>query len=393
MTPAARVQTAIELLDSIITAARGQGAPADRILAQWFREHRFAGSKDRRAIRELVYAAIRACGPIPTSGRAAMLRLAEGDAQIAPLFDGSNYGPTPIGEGEPIAKGGIAHGWLVSLLGKSGVTGAAAAALLERAPLDVRINRLKMANGAPELPVEAESCAAPDALRFPTGTQVEQWPAFRSGEIEVQDAGSQLACLAVGAVPGETIIDLCAGAGGKTLGLAASMQNTGRLIACDTDRGRLSRLPARAEKAGASIVETRLLNPKQEFEALADLAGLADAVLVDAPCSGTGTWRRNPEARWRLTKAELEKVTQLQSYILDYAAKLVKPGGRIAFVTCSLLDEEGASQAEAFMARNKGWSADPAPLELGEERGQGIRLSPYQHGTDGFFVAILQRAC
>lgn len=390
MTPSARVQTAIELLDDIIAGVRGQGAPADRILATWFREHRFAGSKDRRAIRELVYSAIRACGPIPQTGRAAMLRLAETDEAIRPLFDGSKYGPPAIGDNEEPAKGGIAHGWLVSLLAGSDVKAAEAAALLDRAPLDLRINRLKVTGSTLKLPVETELNASPDGLRLPTGTHVEQWPEFRDGLIEVQDAGSQLACLAVGAKPGETVIDLCAGAGGKTLGLASAMANQGKIIACDTDRGRLSRLPQRAERAGATIVETRLLNPKQEMDALSDIAGTADAVFVDAPCSGTGTWRRSPDGRWRLTKAELAKVTELQSYILDYASKLVKPGGRITYVTCSLLDEEGGDQIARFLKRNADWTTQKVELPIGEERGAGIRLSPYQHGTDGFFIAMLR---
>jgi 16S rRNA (cytosine967-C5)-methyltransferase len=393
MTPAARVQTSIELLDDIIASARGHGAPADRILAGWFREHRFAGSKDRRAIRSLVYAAIRACGPIPESGRAAMLRLAETDEAIKPLFDGSKYGPPAIGENEEPAKGGIAHGWLVSLLANSGVKGAEAAALLDRAPLDLRINRLKLPEGTPDLPVNSELNAAPDGLRLPTGTQIEQWPAFRDGVIEVQDAGSQLACQAVGAQPGETIIDLCAGAGGKTLGLASAMENSGKIIACDTDRGRLSRLPQRAERAGANFIETRLLNPKREMESLGELTAKADAVLVDAPCSGTGTWRRNPDAKWRLTKSELANVTELQSYILGYASRLVKPGGRMIYVTCSLLDDEGLAQVDRFCKTHADWQVERPTLPLGDERGAGIRLSPYTHGTDGFFIAKLRAPC
>jgi len=143
MTPSARVQSAIELLDSIIAAAREKGAPADRLLAEWFRAHRFAGSKDRRAIRELVFAAIRACGPVPPSGRAAVLRLAREDAALAALFDGSRYGPAPIAPDEPVSGGGIAPGWLEQALADSGVAGSDASALLERAPLDVRVNTLK----------------------------------------------------------------------------------------------------------------------------------------------------------------------------------------------------------------------------------------------------------
>jgi len=387
MTPAAHVQTAIELLDTIIASARTKGAPADRILGDWFKQNRFAGSKDRRAIRELVYAAIRACGPVPKSGRAAMLRLGQGDPSILPLFDGSNYGPAPIGVKELPAEGGVAPDWLVERLAASGVEGEEAMALLDRAPLDVRVNTLKAERATLALPVETEPTAAPNGLRLPTGTQVEQWAEYRDGKVEVQDTGSQLASLAVEAQPGETIVDLCAGGGGKTLALAAAMDGLGRLIASDTDRGRLSRLSPRAERAGAAMIETILLDPKRELEALSDVAGQADAVLVDAPCSGTGTWRRNPEARWRLDERELARLRAAQDHVLDIAAGLVRPGGRIVFVTCSLLDEEGAERFDAFLQRHPTLTAQPLALPLGAARGQGWRLSPYRDGTDGFFIA------
>lgn len=387
MTPAARVQTSIELLDTIIASARAKGAPADRILADWFRSNRFAGSKDRRAIRALVYAAIRACGPVPASGRAAMLRLAETDDDIRPLFDGSNYGPAPIGEGEAVAEGGVAPAWLVERLRGSAVDDAEAAALLERAPLDLRVNTLKAERATLTLPEPFETTAAPQGLRLPTGTLVEQWPAFREGAVEVQDTGSQLACAALAARPGETVIDLCAGGGGKTLALAAAMDNQGRLIASDTDRGRLSRLAPRAERAGATNIETVLLDPQREMEALQPFAGQADAVLIDAPCSGTGTWRRNPEARWRLDEGELARLCAIQARLLDLAVGLVRPGGRIVYVTCSLLDEEGADQFAGFLARHRQLAMRELALPLGRAHGQGVRLSPSRDGTDGFFIA------
>ena len=385
MTPAARIQTAIDILDAVIAAARGQGASADRIVAEWFKTRRYMGSGDRRAVRELVYGAVRACGEIPLSGRAAMLRLGQIDAAIVPLFDGSPHGPEPLGPGEPVAVGGLAPRWLEQRLAQSGITADEAATLLGRAPLDVRVNRLK--GGPGELPAAGEQTQAPDALRFAPGTPVEQWDAFKSGQIEVQDTGSQLCCMALAARPGETVLDLCAGAGGKTLALAAAMDNRGRLIAADTDRGRLSRLAPRAERAGAIGIETRLLGPGREAEALAELAGRCDAVLVDAPCSGTGTWRRNPEARWRLTGAELTRLTALQARLLDLAATLVKPGGRLIYVTCSLLDEEGAGQAEAFFQRHPAWSAQVPQLPAGTPRRAGLRLSPSHDATDGFFIA------
>jgi 16S rRNA (cytosine967-C5)-methyltransferase len=391
MTPSARVQSAIELLDSIIASAREKGAPADRILAEWFRAHRFAGSKDRRAIRDLVFAAIRACGPMPASGRAAMLRLADGDPALAALFDGSPYGPAPVTAGEPLAEAGIAPEWLETTLVESGISADGAAALLDRAPLDVRVNKLKAERDTVSLPERGERLAAANGLRFPPGTAVEQWQAYRDGLIEVQDGGSQLACEAVSARTGETVIDLCAGAGGKTLALAAAMQNAGILIAADTDRARLSRLAPRAERAGALIAETVLLDPGRELDALARWRGNADAVLVDAPCSGTGTWRRNPEARWRLTPADLERFAGTQARLLEIAGELVRSGGRLIYVVCSLLDAEGADQVAAFLASHPGWRAGPPALPLGAPRGTGIRLTPFHDGTDGFFIARLEK--
>ena len=387
MTPAARVQSAIELLDLVIAAATAQGAPADRILGDWFKGHRFAGSKDRRAIRELVYSAIRACGPVPASGRAAMLRLAESDGALAGLFDGSGYGPAAITPDEAAADGGIAPDWLTERLAASGISGGEAGALLERAPLDLRVNTLKATRMKLELPAEAAPTAAPRGLRLAPGIPVEQWDAYKDGWIEVQDIGSQFACISVGAQPGETVIDLCAGGGGKTLALAAAMENRGRLIASDTDRQRLSRLTPRAIRAGATTIETRLLDPGRELELLADIAARADAVLVDAPCSGTGTWRRNPEARWRLTPDALARLAATQARLLEIAAALVRPGGRVIYVVCSLLDEEGAGQFDAFLGRHARFRPAPVEIPIGTPCRKGKRLTPFHDGTDGFFIA------
>jgi len=386
MTPAARVQAALDVLDLVIAAALANGAPADRIVGDWFKARRFAGSGDRRAVRELVFRAIRACGEVPPTGRAAMLRLAQDDPALAALFDGSRHAPAPIAPGEAVANGGVAPSWLVEALAGSGIEGAEAQALLGRAPLDIRVNTLRA--GLADLPPGGEPTVAAHGWRYPHGTRIEDTPAWREGAIEVQDTGSQLACEAVGARPGECVIDLCAGGGGKTLALAAAMDGRGEILATDTDRSRLSRLAPRAERAGAHEIETRLLDPGREAEKLVDWAGKADAVLVDAPCSGTGTWRRNPEARWRLTPAQLDRYVTVQSRLLDVAAGLVKPGGRLVYVTCSLLDAEGADQAQRFLARaGERWRAELPVLPTGTPRGAGVRLSPLHDGTDGFFIA------
>jgi 16S rRNA (cytosine967-C5)-methyltransferase len=394
MIPAARVQAAIELLDEIIASARSKGAPADRIIADYFRARRYAGSKDRRAVRDLIYQALRLCGPVPASGRAAMLAVAAQDATLAGLFDGSPHGPAPIGDGEEAAKTGLAPKWLAALLRSSGLAGPEIAALLDRAPLDIRVNTLKGDRAAITLPLEGEPLAASQGLRFASGTQVEQWDAYTEGLIEVQDLGSQLIVNALPIAAGQTIIDLCAGAGGKTLALAARLGNGAEIIAADTDKRRLGNLPPRAERAAARIAHTLLLDPGREMRMLGNWAGKADHVLVDAPCSGSGTWRRSPEGRWRIDPPELARLTALQDHVLELASFLVRPGGTIGFVTCSVLDAEGADRVAAFLARHPTWRC--GSLEIAAPttaRGGGIRLDPLTTGSDGFFVALLEAPC
>ncbi len=384
MTPPARTQAAIELLDLIVAAARDDGASADTLIARWFAQRRYAGSKDRRAVRELVYAAIRAAGERPVSGRAALLLLAGRDPTLAATFDGSTYASAPIAPGEPAAASGVAPAWLLDQLAAAGLDAREQAALIGRAPLDVRLNRLH-----PVDPGGEPIAGLPDARRLPAGADLAPF----AGGLEVQDAGSQTVTLAVAAQPGQRIVDLCAGAGGKTLALAAAMANRGTILACDTDRGRLSRLGPRAAVAGVTIATTLLLDPNREADSLADWRGTADAVLVDAPCSGTGTWRRNPEARWRLTPQRLDRLMATQARLLDLAATLVRPGGALIHVVCSLLDAEGTAAIDRFRTEHPGWRAEPVDLPAGRPHGDGWRLTPAADGTDGFFVARLRAPC
>lgn len=393
MTPAARVQAAIELLDEIVAAAEGAGAAADTIIARYFKTRRYAGSKDRRAVRELVYRAIRRSGERPASGRAAMLGLAEDDPDLLAAFDGGPHAPPPPQPGEERAPATPVPAWLGGrfdpLLDERELE-----ALLSRAPLDVRVNRLK---GTLEEAREgiAEAVSTPLSLiglRLPEGFSVESHPLWQTGLVEIQDEGSQLLALACEAKPDMLAVDLCAGAGGKTLALAAEMRNRGHIVAADTDRGRLSRMRPRLERAGASIVETRLLDPKSELAALEDIRGKADLVLVDAPCSGSGTWRRNPETRWRLTPDRLARLSNIQAHLLEVAAELLRPGGLLVYAVCSLLVEEGREQAEAFGARS-GLVPEPPSMEGGRRSGPGLVLTPAHDGTDGFFVARWRAPC
>lgn len=393
MTPAARVQSAIELLDAIIVAARDGGASADTIAQRFFAERRYAGSKDRRAVRELTWRAIRRFGERPVTGRAAMVALADENSELADLFGAGGYGPDTIIAGDPRAAGDALPTWLLPMLSDQVDSEEERAALLERAPLDLRVNALKAAREAvlAELP-EAEGLeASPMALRLPTGTVVDGHAALTSGRAEIQDLGSQVIVDACGVAPNMTVLDLCAGAGGKTLALAAAMQGKGRLIAADTNRARLSQLSPRAERAGASFVETRLLDPGKEAAMLADIAGKCDIVLIDAPCSGSGTWRRNPETRWRLNEARLKQVLDMQTRLLNIGAEMVAPGGHIVYAVCSLIANEGREQMAAFLERNEGFRAQQPSVPAGRVEGDGVLLTPYRDQCDGFFFAKVQK--
>lgn len=400
MTPAARVQAAIELLDQIIIAARDGGAAADVLIARYFKERRYAGSKDRRAVRELVYRAIRRAGERPVSGRAAMLGLADTDAELAALFTGEGHEPAPIGKDETRAAASAVPEWLLSHLYPQ-IDDAEQAAMLERAPLDLRVNTLKTDHTAMRaaFPDAVAVDGLEDALRLPADSAIEQSAAYRDGLIEVQDAGSQWLAKACDVRAGMRVIDLCAGGGGKTLALAADMGNDGQILATDIARARLQQLAPRAERAGATIIDTLLLNPGKEEAMLASYAGEADLVLIDAPCSGSGTWRRNPESRWRLTPERLAKLQRDQANLLDIASKLVAPGGKLVYAVCAITGEEGADQVDAFVRRHSGWTVDKAIADdacwpgrlVRTGEGAGRLLTPHHDGTDGFYFARLQR--
>lgn len=395
MTPAARVQAAIDLLDAILAAAESGGAPADSLIAAYFKTRRYAGSKDRRAVRDLVYAAIRRSGDRPVSGRAAMLGVAQDDTDYLTAFGaGGPHDPAEFVDGEPVAAASAVPKWMQRALHPL-VDGDEAAAMMGRAPLDLRINRLSPeASEVAAAFLDAEAVAGlPDALRLPADIRVIDHPLYFSGAFEVQDAASQLASLAVGAKPGQLVVDLCAGAGGKALAIASAMRGMGRIIAADTNRARLSKLDPRSSRARASLIETRLLNPGQENAMLADLAGQVDRVIIDAPCSGSGTWRRSPELRWRLDPKRLAALVAEQARLLDIGAALVTPGGAMLYAVCAVTRAEGEDQIAAFLADNDGWSVDAAVLPdgIGRRSGAGWLLTPKHDATDGFFMARLVR--
>jgi 16S rRNA (cytosine967-C5)-methyltransferase len=258
-------------------------------------------------------------------------------------------------------------------------------ALLEPAPLDLRVNLLKATRDEARAALAAEGMDAvptphsPWGLRLQGRRQVTGGPAFRAGLVEIQDEGSQLVAALVDARPGMRVADLCAGAGGKTLALAMTMQNRGALVACDVSAARLDNAVRRLRRAGVHNVERHLLEPGDRW--IKRRAQSFDRVLVDAPCTGTGTWRRNPDARLRLTEADLAELLPKQRTLLDQAASLVRSGGRLVYATCSLLSEENEDQVTGFLSRQ----ADFAQADV-------LTLSPLRQGTDGFFAAVLERA-
>ncbi|MEI9981942.1 MAG: RsmB/NOP family class I SAM-dependent RNA methyltransferase [Aliidongia sp.] len=277
------------------------------------------------------------------------------------------------------------------------------AAMNGSAPLDLRVNQLKSNRLDARKALAAEGVEAVPTDLAPTGLRVyERIPlstleVFKSGRIEVQDEGSQLAALLAQVKPGMRVVDFCAGAGGKTLAIAAQMQNKGHLVACDISAKRLERSGTRLRRAGISNVERRTLSTERD-KWVKRHAGSFDRVFVDAPCTGTGTWRRNPDAKWRLEPKDLQELTELQARILDSAARLAKPGGRVIYATCSLLPEENDRQIEAFLASHPDFALVPVGEVWREafgkdcpEPGEMLHLTPARNGTDGFFVAVMAR--
>jgi len=392
MTPSARVQAAIEILDEVIASALQDGAPADAIVTRYFKTRRYAGSKDRRAVRELVFRAIRRSGEVPANGRSAILGLADEDAKLLDLFDGSPHGPAVREPAEETAPASAIPEWIQPLLSEH-VVPSEWPALLERAPIDLRVNAARASRD--ELIGQFENAEAtrlsPWGLRLPADSRIDDHPAFLQGLVEIQDEGSQLIALACQTPSASRILDLCAGAGGKSLALAAAAPGA-EIIATDTNRARLSQLTPRAERAGARI-EVRLLDGGRESAQLTELAGQCDVVLVDAPCSGSGTWRRNPEGRWRLLPDRLDRLVKLQQYLLDIAEPLVKPGGVLVYATCSIIRAEGADQARNFLGRHSSWIVQDMPFEGGRADGPGRLLTPAHDATDGFFVARFAKSC
>lgn len=428
MTPAARVKSAIDILEALMPSAK----PADRFLNEWARSNRYAGSKDRHAIFELVYAVLRrraefafATGSEGGQDDARSLVLgalkledAHTLEQVEALFAGGKYSAAALSEDE---RGAFSRGvsqdtapewvrgnfpqWLEGALRESlpDLLGEMRA-LSVRAPLDLRVNRLKATREQALAALAEENIAAcasplsPDGIRVTGRARITGAAAFTRGLVEVQDEGSQLAALMVCAQPGSQVLDLCAGGGGKSLAIAAVMQNRGQIHAFDAIAGRLKAMPERMQRAGAHNVQIAG-NPEP---ALAALKGRAHRVVLDVPCSGTGAWRRNPDAKWRLTPEALARHMAAQDSVLRQGAELVAPGGRLIYITCSLLQCENADRVAAFLVEDDRFNILPAAAVWAEGVGTQLPdfiapdaphviLTPARSGTDGFFVCVMER--
>jgi 16S rRNA (cytosine967-C5)-methyltransferase len=431
MTPAARLSAAIELIDTI----EAQRAPAAKALKDWGTGHRFAGSGDRAAIAGLVWDVLRRRASSawvmeddsPRARLLGMLKVERGldVATIEAFCDGSRFAPAALSdaernalasrttEGAPSPVAGDYPDWLDPYL--AAVFGedraAESMAMASRAPLDLRVNTLKA--GREKVLKSLAHLHAEPTKWSPTGLRIELGADARNpgihaeedfikGAIEVQDEGSQLAAMLTAAKPGEQVIDLCAGAGGKTLALAAMMQGKGRLIATDNDKRQLAPIFERLSRAGVHNAEVRA--PKGDVDPLADIKASADLVVIDAPCTGTGTWRRNPDAKWRIRPGALEIRLKEQADVLERAATLVKPGGRIAYITCSVLNPENGDQVRSFVERHPEFAVVPPEqtatvlwdkaetfAEAALQSPEGWLMTPRRTGTDGFFVSVLKK--
>ena len=407
--------------------------PADAVVSAWFRARRHIGDADRGQMSDLLYALLRhharlgwwlakqGCPAAPRSRLLAWLALGEGKTpdQLRVLFNGGQSAPAALTDQErallvKLQGGTIEHPAMPDEVRGECPDWAAAplrkrfgesfpremAALLTTAPLDLRVNPLKATREAMlralqslGLPAEATRMA-PYGIRVAERPSLTGLPMLKGGEVEIQDEGSQLVAMLVDAKPGERVVDFCAGAGGKTLAIAVQMENKGHIIACDILANRLKRSAERFRNAGLHNIETKPLSSEKD-PWVKRHKGNFDRVLVDAPCSGTGTWRRNPDARWRPLGAGLESLLPLQASILASAARLVKPGGRLVYATCSLLPEENEDQVAGFLAAHPAFHVVPlrqaAPHLTESAHPDYLSLTPARHGTDGFFAAVLQR--
>lgn len=430
MTPGARANATIELLEEI----HNSESPADRIIGKYFKHRKYIGSKDRGFIASLTYNILRhklqlewliEQNGFSTSPR--LLILAglclldkEKPFEVEHRFNGGKYSPDKLSNKEkdflenldssqihkaPLNIRSNIPAWLISYLDRSFGKNLEReiAELNKEAPLDLRINTLKSNSQEVLNIIKKEGFDAFFTPISPIGIRIlERRPiftldVFKNGFVEVQDEGSQIVSLLVGARPGEKIVDFCAGAGGKTLSLAAQMRNKGRIYAFDVSEKRLDELKKRLKRGGVSNVQVKQIESEND-QYLKRLKSEIDRVVLDVPCSGSGTWRRNPDAKYRLTREKLQDYISIQSHILDSACRLVKPGGYLFYITCSMLQDENENQIKAFLSRSRDFEI----IDISELINKNIKadlktndnflgLSPHKTNTDGFFIAAMKK--
>jgi len=450
MTPGAQYQAAIDLLHSF----DGASGPLDRFFADWARSHRFAGSKDRAKIKEIVYAIMRRRAEFAwhmgeETPRALVLAELFFEQNVslnvvAELFSGRKYCPAPLtlkeikcfseirrkrmdaGRDDDAVPDSLRFSfpeWLVGMLSipEGSTRHHELAALAGRAPVDLRVNGLKTDRESVLESLKGQGIhAAPGAFsdlgvrlvkdKVSPYVNIRGTQIYKKGWVEIQDEAMQVASLLVGAGPRHQVLDLCAGSGGKSLALAALMRNRGQIIACDTQERRLSQMKERLERAGVRNVQTRVIREldmsASDDPDFAQETNHFDRVLLDVPCSGSGVWRRQPDAKWALTPKRLDHLIALQRTILSRAAPLVKPGGRLIYVTCSLLNSENGDQISAFLGSHDDFSLLPLDEicretdrlrggslveEANVEHSGTLLMTPGTTQTDGAYVAVLER--
>ncbi len=410
------VHEAVRALGLMLNAA----SPADRALHLFFRAHAHFGQRDRAFIAETAFGALRhrrvleALLPRATPHLLVLGFLARfegwsaqrlapyvehGDLEVIAQLKGGRL------EDLPLAVRAELPDWVVTKLEPTHDAEAILAlgrALATQAPLDLRVNTMSATRETVLAQLAAEGISAqatphsPLGVRVPARTALQKHPLFLTGKVEVQDEGSQLLCLLVAPRRGELVIDFCAGAGGKTLALGALMQSHGRVYAYDVSASRIEKLGPRLRRSGLSNVHPQVIDSENDIR-IKRLAGKADRVLVDAPCSGLGTLRRNPDLKWRMQESDIAELAAKQTRLLAAAARLVKPGGRLVYATCSILTEENEAVADAFAAAHPEFTPVACSDVLAAQRvpldtGPYFRLSPAVHGTDGFFAAVFERS-
>jgi len=425
MTPGARLQAVIEILDALPR----QPLPVDAYFRRWAREHRYAGSRDRRAIKDDVFRIQRRRNEFADAfdnadGRSLVLAMLKSNPDvdvpaIDELFSGAQYHPDQLSNEErsflksssPVSPDpwvlGNYPSWLHEELFEQFGPDLTAEmqAMSERAPFDIRVNTLKATVEEVQSSLNTKGaswvrCAfAQNGLRLDEEANLTTTPLYQEGHIEIQDEGAQIAAALAMAEPGDFVVDLAAGAGGKSLAMAADMSNKGEILACDIDARKLQETNLRAIRAGVSIIKTQELARNAPAARLDVLRGSADIVMVDAPCSGSGTWRRSPDQKWRFSDARLQELSEIQRFLLEMGAGLLKVGGRLVYVTCSLLPIENRNMVNSFLdshpelrkwnPKGKWWDSrlrKPLPVENGS-----IQLTPWRHNTDGFYISVLER--